>query len=648
MHSAINKNDIDEFKKRLKYGDDITYQDEEDNNIIHLIAQHEKQKKNKYLDVVLSYAINTQTNDDFKKALNTENQNNLTPLQVALTTKVEKEKHSKEIPNGKDNTLIFIKKLIENGADTNQLKLPEKVLNTLPETKKEYYHKFLNELGSELIKFQPEKKDVIIRVIECIEHPLHSAIKKSDIDGFKKRLKYGDDITYQDEEDNNIIHLIAQHEKQKKNKYLDVVLSYAINTQTNDDFKKALNTENQNNLTPLQVALTTKVEKEKHSKEIPNGKDNTLIFIKKLIENGADTNQLKLPEKVLNTLPETKKEYYHKFLNELGSELIKFQPEKKDVIIRVIECIEHPLHSAIKKSDIDGFKKRLQDGYDITYQDEEGNNAIHRIALLKREQKVTCFNLILRLVEKGKISKEKLIETVNATNGEGKTPLKLVLEKKATKEPYHHLSQSKKIACDLTNHYDSTSKFCVLLLENGAHYNQLCLNDEELHTEKYYLVLRNLKKHLQISPEAREKANEIKLELKGKYHVETISEHVQHTAKKTASFMKKTSQTTGKALFSVVKHIDPVKRTRKLLATTITSAVVAMTVFAFFQGQITIGAALPIIATTVAICLVLTVGFDGIKDLITKLNKEQISQVSSEMNDISIDNNLQNSKAVIV
>ena len=62
----------------------------------------------------------------------------------------------------------------------------------------------------------------------------------------------------------------------------------------------------------------------------------------------------------------------------------------------------------------------MENGADIAIQDKDGNNAIYRIALFKREQKVTCFNLILRLVEEGKISKEKLIEAVNATNGEEK------------------------------------------------------------------------------------------------------------------------------------------------------------------------------------------------------------------------------------
>ena len=148
------------------------------------------------------------------------------------------------------------------------------------------------------------------------------------------------------------------------------------------------------------------------------------------------------------------------------------------------------------------------------------------------------------------------------------------------------------------------------------------LEDEKYHTKRYYLTSRNLKECLQISPETREEANKVKLMLEEKYKVKTVSKYAQHTAKKTVSFMKKTALTTGKALCSVVKYIDPAKKTRELLATIITTAVAAMIVFAFFQGQITIGAALPIIAITGAICLALTSGFDAIKNFVIKPNEE--------------------------
>ncbi|KAJ8681081.1 hypothetical protein QAD02_016868 [Eretmocerus hayati] len=83
-------------------GDPITQLDKE------RISQHEYRGKNEYLDVVLSHAINTQANDDSKKALNTENQNSPIPLQVTLTTEIGGENCNKNIPSkeGKDSFLV--------------------------------------------------------------------------------------------------------------------------------------------------------------------------------------------------------------------------------------------------------------------------------------------------------------------------------------------------------------------------------------------------------------------------------------------------------------------------------------------------------------------------------------------------------------
>ncbi len=257
----------------------------------------------------------------------------------------------------------------------------------------------------------------------------------------------------------------------------------------------------------------------------------------------------------------------------------------------------------------------LQNGTDITVQDKDEKNALHYIASFKGEQKVTCLELILGLVKNGTISKDKLGKAINAKNGEGNTPLELALKKKAEKRSIEYLPQG--TIFDTATAYDNTTKFCTMLLEIGADPCSLELKDPKFHTKKYYLTLRDLKDYSGTPQKAQEKAKELKEKLEEKYHCKTASKKCKSGIKEAGSGIKK-------GVSAVAGFIDPAKRTRELLAITITITVIAMVTFAFFQGQMAIGAAIPIIAVAGVICLTLTLGFSGIKKLFEKsTNKAQ-------------------------
>ncbi|MCA4775268.1 hypothetical protein IHO40_04110 [Wolbachia endosymbiont of Mansonella ozzardi] len=204
-------------------------------------------------------------------------------------------------------------------------------------------------------------------------------------------------------------------------------------------------------------------------------------------------------------------------------------------------------------------------------------------------------------------------KAVKATNRKDDTSLELVLKKKAKKGSIEYLSQE--TIFDPAINYDNTTKFCAALLQNGANSSSLWLKDPVFHTKKYYLILRDLKDYSETPHEAQEKAKELKEKLKEKYHCGTASKKCQSGFKKAGSAMEKTLSATRKAVSAVAKYIDPASRTRELLAITITVTIIAMAVFAFFQGQVGIEVAVPIITVAGVICFTLTLGFSGIRKL---------------------------------
>ncbi|WP_353275224.1 ankyrin repeat domain-containing protein [Wolbachia endosymbiont (group A) of Pipizella viduata] len=387
-------------------------------------------------------------------------------------------------------------------------------------------------------------------------------------------------------------------------------------------------------------------------------KNNDKELFKELLQKGADislkdtddNNALHLIVK-----PETKQklELLHILLEASQKEqFIKAVNDKKEgqtplhlVLQRIQEKSENrSLKKFEKTKRYKTLELLLQNGADITVQDKDGKNALHYIASFKGRQKVACLELILGLVKERKISEDQLREAVNAPNGEENTPLELALKKKAEKRSIKYLSQG--TIFDTATAYDNTTKFCTMLLEIGADPCSLELKDPEFHTKKYYLTLRDLKDYSGTPQKAQEKAKELKEKLEEKYHCGTASKKCKSGIEKAGSFIEK-------AASAVAGFIDPAKRTRELLAITITITVIAMVTFAFFQGQMAIGAAIPIIATAGVICLTLTLGFSGIKKLFEKstnkaqdtFNDKNRSNSTTEQNQASknpIDNDQQN------
>ncbi|WP_264704262.1 ankyrin repeat domain-containing protein [Wolbachia endosymbiont (group B) of Apotomis betuletana] len=254
----------------------------------------------------------------------------------------------------------------------------------------------------------------------------------------------------------------------------------------------------------------------------------------------------------------------------------------------------------------------LQNGADITAQDKEGNNILHHIASLKGEQKVACLELISSLVKEKEISEDQLGKAIKAINEEGQTPLQVSLTKKAEKG--NHLSQMKTIF-DLGKKYDNTTKFCAKLLEIGADSRSLKLKDREFHTEKYYCTLRNLENYSKTPQEGKVKAKELRKKLEKKYNVRTFSKKCQHILHKT-----------GDGLKAAWKCIDPGRRASVLLAITVATTIITMVTLSCFQGQIAIGAALPIIAITGVVCLIFTLELSGIRKSVKELTNDKQSR----------------------
>lgn len=200
-------------------------------------------------------------------------------------------------------------------------------------------------------------------------------------------------------------------------------------------------------------------------------------------------------------------------------------------------------------------------------------------------------------------------KAVNTINGEERTPLQVALIKKAEKG--NHLSQMKTIF-DLGKKYDNTTKFCAKLLEIGADSRSLKLKDREFHTEKYYCTLRNLENYSKTPQEGKVKAKELMKKLEEKYNVRTFSKKCQRILHKTGNGFK-----------AAWKCIDPGRRASILLSITVATTIITMVTLSCFQGQIAIGAALPIIAITGVVCLIFTLGLSGIRKHVKELTNDQ-------------------------
>lgn len=577
-----------------------------------------------------------------------------------IERKVKKEKHQHEKPGSRDGTLKECKRLFKEGASPEVLTKLEESLRKQEKYHRYYVQCFLPALGEVIERskrISNETKNQVISEVtkSCFSRyseqdsgygsdfedeingisdsdsdfedgingisdsdndvQLLNAIQNGNNRKFRKYLKDCTNVSgITDEKGNNILHLIASLKKKQKCKFLGTL----IKTITKEDLAQLVDSENQEGKTPFQVALIDKMTKEKHESNTVRSSDNTLKFLAKLLKYGA---KLSLPTEDLEKLSKKQNEYYLKFLEKLAERKPEIKTKVEEVIAHTINTPDsndnYQLHLAIKDKDEKSFKELLKKGADINLKDANGNNALHHIALLRGKQKVTCLKLISALVKERKISEDKLDEAIKATNRQGNTPLELALKKKAEKKSIEYLSQE--TIFDLATNYDNTTKFCAALLQNGANPDSLWLEDPEFHTKKYYLTLRDLKDCSSTPQKAQEKAKELKEKLEEKYHCGTASKKCQSGIKKLGSGVKK-------GVSAVWKCIDPGRRASVLLAITVATTIITMVTLSCFQGQIAIGAALPIIAITGVVCLIFTLGLSGIRKSVKELTNDKQSR----------------------
>ncbi|WP_065094599.1 MULTISPECIES: ankyrin repeat domain-containing protein [unclassified Wolbachia] len=507
-----------------------------------------------------------------------------------IERKVKKEEHKREKPRGQDGALKECKRLFKEGASPEVLTKLEESLREQEKYYRYYVQCFLPVLDKAIKrskKISNETKERVKQVISeitdnskyCSNSITHNKNDRRNSEDSEAESGYGSDI-----EDDHKVEI--SNEITNSN----ALLLKAIKNGNNRKFKKYLKDctdinsmkgEKDNNILHLIVSL----EKKQKCK-----------FLGTLIKTVTEEDLAQL----INSKNQEEQTPLHQLLQH-----IKGKNEDRSCTDRKFE----------KTKRYETLELLLKNGADITVQDKDEKNALHYIASFKGEQKVTCLELILGLVKNGTISKDKLGKAINAKNGEGNTPLELALKKKAEKRSIEYLPQG--TIFDTATAYDNTTKFCTMLLEIGADPCSLELKDPKFHTKKYYLTLRDLKDYSGTPQKAQEKAKELKEKLEEKYHCKTASKKCKSGIKEAGSGIKK-------GVSAVAGFIDPAKRTRELLAITITITVIAMVTFAFFQGQMAIGAAIPIIAVAGVICLTLTLGFSGIKKLFEKsTNKAQ-------------------------
>ncbi|WFW29749.1 MAG: hypothetical protein LJI21_00250 [Wolbachia endosymbiont of Menacanthus eurysternus] len=202
-----------------------------------------------------------------------------------------------------------------------------------------------------------------------------------------------------------------------------------------------------------------------------------------------------LPREELRNLDREYERCYLKFLERL-SKSIK-EPELKQEIKTQIKKIlsytintpdvngNYLLHSAINNYDKRFFLKLLQMGADINFKGVNGDNALHRIALLKREHKIIYLKLILDLKEEGMISLKALRRAINTKNNDNRYPAQVALIRQVEKIPSKLKDFSKWIRPRPMKRY-YTAEFCAMLLQNGSENKSDHITIERYDNKKYY------------------------------------------------------------------------------------------------------------------------------------------------------------------
>ncbi|WP_353284996.1 ankyrin repeat domain-containing protein [Wolbachia endosymbiont (group A) of Beris morrisii] len=616
---AIKNGNNRKFKKYLKGCADISsIKAEEGKNILHLIASLEKKQKCKFLGTL----IKTFTEEDLAQLVDSENQDEKTPLQVALIDKITKEKHESNTIRSNDNTLKFLTKLLEHGASSDNLGLSTKKLQDLKEEQKTYYRNFLEKLAEQgkKSKLKPEIRiNTEAKIKEIIPHTintpdsndnylLHPVIKNSDKKLFKELLEKGADISLKDTDGNNALHLIVKPETKQKLELLNILLEAGQKEQ----FIKAVNDKKEGQ-TPLHLVLQRIQEKSENRSLKEFEKTKRYETLELLLKNGADITVQDKDEK--NAL-----HYIASFKGEQKVACLKLISDKdgfSNAVNTTNKEEQTPLHQLlqhIKEKNEDRsctdrkFEKTkrykalelfLQNGADITVQDKDEKNALHYIASFKGEQKVTCLELILNSVEKEKFSK-----AANATNEKERTPLQVALITKTTKDKHNLVNPKSR---------DNTIKFCVKLLQNGVDPKQLIL-PERLWSKEYYKTIKGIEK-----PTGRALIpDDMRTELK-------------------CNFGKKLKAR------DIVKYINNVAC--KAVTTLVFAALACAAIFSASQGIITIATASSIIAV-IGVCYLIYLnleniyeGFGKIKGKFTE-EKQLTLQDNAPKNDTQCNNSV--------
>lgn len=460
-------------------------------------------------------------------------------LHCTIERKVKKEEHKREKPRGQDGTLKKCKRLFEKDASPEVLTKLEESLREQEKYYRYYVQCFLPVLDKAIErskKISNETKERVKQAISEItynskycnqndrrdsgiesdyssdagdDYEKHSisnpntanedqeveksneitnsnalllkAIKNRNNRKLKKYLKDCTDInSVKGEKDNNILHLIASLEKKQKCKFLGTL----IKTVTEEDLAQLVDSENQDEKTPLQVALINKITKEKHESHTIQDNDNTLKFLTKLLEHGASSDNLGLSTEKLQDLKEEQKIYYRNFLEKLAKQgkKSKLKPEIKiNTEAKIKEIIPHTintpdsndnylLHPVIKNSDKKLFKELLEKGADISLKDTDGNNALHLIVKPETKQKLKLLNILLEAGQK-----EQFIKAVNDKK-EGQTPLHQVLQRIQEKSENRSLKKFEK-----TKRYETLE----LLLKNGA---DITVQDKDEKNALHYIA----------------------------------------------------------------------------------------------------------------------------------------------------------------
>ncbi|OCA07084.1 ankyrin repeat domain-containing protein [Wolbachia endosymbiont of Trichogramma pretiosum] len=253
--------------------------------------------------------------------------------------------------------------------------------------------------------------------------------------------------------------------------------------------------------------IERKVKKEKHDHKKPRSQDGTLKECERLFKEGAS------PE-VLTKLEESFREQrkYHRYyvqcflpvLGEVIEQLKKISDETKNQVRQAIYEVTKShsnknrkdnesesgygnnfenevngisdsdnnvqLLKVIKNEDSVKFKKYLKDCTNVnSIKDEKGNNILHLIASLEKEQKYKFLVILEKKLTKENLA--QLVDLVDSENQEGKTPFQVALINKIIKGKHDsHTIQDN----------DKTLKFLTKLLEYGASSDNLGLSTKEL------------------------------------------------------------------------------------------------------------------------------------------------------------------------